>query len=76
MISASSARAAMRPMVEKRAEGGRLSFARAPSTAALTSGFPAAYASSVLARGPTSIGVSWYRGNFTQEYFSSVFRKS
>src|SRR5208283_3932812 len=68
--------AAILPIVEYSAEAGSFNAARAPSTAVFTFGLPAAYAISVRASGPTSIALPSYRGDFTHEYFSSVFRKS
>ncbi len=63
-------RAAVRPSVEKSASTGTLSLPSVMSNQFLHVGVPEAYETSSRASGPTSIGFSFQRGVFRNEYFS------
>src|SRR3569623_392635 len=69
-MTADKPRAADRPNVENSASTGTFSFASVAPTSCFTSSCPDAYATSSRASGPTSIGLSFHRGVFRNEYFS------
>src|ERR1700677_5404081 len=68
----SSAREAVRPMVENRASSGRPSCASALSARSLVGSCPEAYSMSIRARGPVSMALPFQGGDLSQEELAEV----